>query len=244
MITNQLEIPGNFPSGAIAANRGLQDARSLKSLEIKLIFPSGWLFDFQQLIKRFLDLLIAAIALLLLFPILMAIGIMVRLDSPGPIMYKSTRIGKNYKPFKMYKFRTMNLNADSLRDELRNSANLQGKLFKIKDDPRITRIGKYLRAFSLDELPQLINVLKGEMSLVGPRPLPPDESGFFKEPYTLRYKITPGITGMWQVSGRSNLDFDKLCNLELSYLNNWNLFEDFKILLKTLPAVLLTRGAC
>lgn len=135
------------------------------------------------------------------------------------------------------------MNADALREQLRQEANLQGDLFKLENDPRVTPIGKLLRAYSLDEFPQLLNVLKGDMSLVGPRPLPADESELFETPFTLRFNVLPGVTGKWQVSGRSNLSFSDLCQLELSYVLQWNLLQDFAILLKTIPAVLMSKGA-
>lgn len=197
----------------------------------------------QQQLKRIIDLTIALISLLLLSPVWVGIALLVWATSPGPVLYKSTRIGQGYRPFEMYKFRTMHVDADSLREALRKQANLQGNLFKLPHDPRVTRVGKFLRAFSLDELPQLLNVIRGEMSLVGPRPLPPDESHLFEAPYTMRYFVKPGITGIWQISGRSKLDFKKLCQLELSYILQWNAWQDIKILLKTIPVVLLREGA-
>jgi len=205
---------------------------------------SQGVYRFQLFLKRTFDILAAGLGLLAISPLLGVIALLVKLGSDGPVFYKSERIGKNYKPFYMLKFRTMGVDADAKREALRSEANLQGELFKITNDPRITRVGKVLRALSLDELPQLLNVLRGEMSLVGPRPLPPDESEMFKEPYTLRFHVYPGITGLWQVSGRSNLNFDQLCNLEMSYVMTWNVFNDLKILFQTLPAVLASRGAC
>jgi lipopolysaccharide/colanic/teichoic acid biosynthesis glycosyltransferase len=169
--------------------------------------------------------------------------VLIKLTSTGPVLYKSERIGKNYQPFYMYKFRTMTVDADAKRDELRKQANLEGGLFKLENDPRVTAIGKILRALSLDELPQLLNVVRGEMSLVGPRPLPADESQLFEDPYTLRFQVYPGITGLWQVSGRSNLNFAQLCQLEMGYVMDWSLASDLGILLQTLPAVLASRGA-
>lgn len=219
----------------------------VRPLEIRLAFSaksSEWLFALQQGMKRALDILLALVGIFALLPVFLVIGLLVKLTSPGPILYKSLRIGKHYRPFLMYKFRTMAINADALREELRKKANLQGNLFKLPDDPRVTRIGRFLRALSLDELPQLFNVVQGNMSLVGPRPLPPDESELFEEPYTIRYQVSPGITGIWQVSGRSQLDFGRLCKLELTYVLGWSLWEDVKILLKTVPVVLLKKGAC
>lgn len=198
----------------------------------------------QQSLKRSFDIVAASLGLLAISPLLAVIALLIKLGSDGPVFYKSERIGKQYQPFYMYKFRTMGVDADAKRDALREQANLNGELFKLANDPRITKVGKVLRALSLDELPQLLNVLRGEMSLVGPRPLPPDESSLFDEPYTLRFQVFPGITGLWQVSGRSNLNFEQLCKLEMSYVMNWSLLQDIKILLKTLPAVLASRGAC
>ncbi len=200
-------------------------------------------FKQQQALKRLFDMLMASIGILAITPLLLLIALIIRLESKGPIFYLSERIGKDYKPFRMYKFRTMEEDADQKREELRKQANLDGELFKIANDPRVTPIGKFLRATSLDELPQLINVLRGEMSLVGPRPLPPDESKLFEAPYTSRYHVFPGITGMWQVNGRSNSDFKTLCDLEMKYVLNWNLLEDFKLIFQTIPAVLMSKGA-
>ena len=198
----------------------------------------------QQTLKRLGDILLAGMGTLLISPVLMLISLLIWLDSRGPVFYLSERIGKNYQPFKMVKFRTMVVDADAQRDQLREEANLNGELFKIQNDPRITRLGQFLRATSLDELPQLFNVLAGHMSLVGPRPLPPDESHLFEEPYTLRYQVIPGMTGMWQVNGRSTTDFRSLCELEMKYILNWTIAQDIKLLFQTIPAVLTSRGAC
>ncbi len=202
-------------------------------------------FDYraQQILKRAFDATAAVLGTLLIFPLLLTIAILIKLDSKGPIFYKSARIGRDNKPFMMYKFRTMTTDADARREALRKEAQLENGLFKMKNDPRITKLGKILRALSLDELPQLINVIIGNMSLVGPRPLPPDESILFKAPYTLRFEVFPGITGSWQVNGRSNVTFEQLCNLELDYVMGWSVFTDLGILLRTLPAVLASRGA-
>jgi lipopolysaccharide/colanic/teichoic acid biosynthesis glycosyltransferase len=194
--------------------------------------------------KRLMDIILSLTALLCLLPLFGLISLIIKGASSGPIFYKSPRIGKNYEPFLMYKFRTMSVDADAQRDLLRAEANLDGQLFKLQDDPRITWVGRFLRASSLDELPQLLNVLKGDMSLVGPRPLPPDESAYFKSPYTIRFKVLPGITGAWQVGGRSNSDFETLCRLEFNYLHTWSLLQDIHLLFATIPAVLASRGAC
>lgn len=197
----------------------------------------------QHGIKRGFDLLASLVGLLMISPLLLLIALLIKLTSPGPVLYTSERIGKDNQPFGMYKFRTMVVNADAQRDALRQAANLEGQLFKLENDPRVTALGRILRATSLDELPQLLNVVRGEMSLVGPRPLPPDESAMFKAPYTVRFQVFPGITGIWQVSGRSNISFDRLCQLEFQYVTRWNLLSDLRILLQTVPAVLKSRGA-
>lgn len=197
----------------------------------------------QQHVKRLVDIVLVVLGLILISPVLIILALLIKFTSRGPILYKSLRIGKHYQPFYMYKFRTMTVDADQQRDKLRQQANLQGNLFKLENDPRVTPVGRLLREFSLDELPQLLNVLKGEMSLVGPRPLPPDESNLFEGPYTMRYDVLPGITGAWQVGGRSKLNFKQLCELELGYVINWSIFKDFEILFKTLPAVLMKNGA-
>lgn len=222
-----------------------EPAEDLRKIEQNFFLRSHRrIYRLQQGAKRALDLLGAGLALLLATPVILTIALVIRLTSPGPVFYRSPRIGKNYQPFLMYKFRTMETDADARRDALRKQANLEGELFKLADDPRITPVGKFLRALSLDELPQLLNVIRGEMSLVGPRPLPPDESALFEDPYTLRFRVYPGITGQWQVSGRSNLKFKQLCRLEMDYILRWTLLSDLRILVRTLPAVLISRGAC
>ena len=198
----------------------------------------------QQRLKRAFDFAAAAFGLLLISPLLAAIALAIALTSPGPVIYRSLRIGKNSEPFYMYKFRTMAPDADARREALRHEASLEGQLFKLTNDPRVTPIGRLLRATSLDELPQLVNVVLGDMSLVGPRPLPLDESVLFKAPYTLRFQVLPGVTGLWQVSGRSSLRFEQLCQLELDYALRWSMWQDALILLKTIPTVLFKRGAC
>lgn len=198
---------------------------------------------FQLAVKRLVDILGALFGLIVLSPMLLAVAILVAVTSPGPIIYKSLRIGKNQQPFYMYKFRTMVVNADQQRSKLYEQAKLHGQLFKLKNDPRLTPIGSFLRKSSLDEFPQLVNVLKGEMSLVGPRPYIPEESENFLEPYTLRFRVFPGMTGPWQVTGRSNLNFQQLCDLELEYIFQWSLTLDAMLLLKTIPSVLLKKGA-
>lgn len=198
---------------------------------------------FSLFVKRALDVLLAILGLLILMPALLVIAMLIYVTSPGPIFYKSLRIGKNRKPFYMYKFRTMVVNAEKQRQQLLEKNNLQGKLFKLKHDPRVTPLGAFLRKYSLDEFPQLINVIRGEMSIVGPRPYIPEESANFKAPYTLRFSVTPGLTGPWQANGRSDLDFQQLCELEFKYILNWSLLLDIVLVLKTIPSVLFSKGA-
>lgn len=197
----------------------------------------------QLAMKRFIDILGSAIGLVFLSPFLLVVAALVALTSPGPIIYKSLRIGKNRQPFYMYKFRTMVANAEKQRGKLYEQAKLHGQLFKLQNDPRITPIGGFLRKYSLDEFPQLMNVLRGEMSLVGPRPYVPEESDTFKAPFTVRFNVIPGMTGPWQVTGRSNLTFEQLCHLEMDYVTRWTLGLDATLLFKTIPCVLLKKGA-
>lgn len=196
-------------------------------------------------LKRAFDLVISSLILLLGSPLFIALAISIKLDSPGPIFFKQTRMGLKGRHFKVWKYRTMVVNADDLMKELEAKNEIKGGvLFKMKDDPRITRVGKFLRRYSLDELPQIVNVLIGEMSLVGPRPLPLRDIEGFAEHHFMRHNVLPGITGLWQVSGRSDItNFEDAFKLDMSYINNWSLALDFEILLKTVQVVLGRRGA-
>ena len=194
-------------------------------------------------VKRTFDLVVAIVSLIVLSPVLLAIALAVRLSSRGPAIYRSIRPGIGGKPFYCFKFRTMREHAEQLQADLEPLNEKSGALFKIKRDPRLTRVGRFLRRFSLDELPQLANVIRGEMSLVGPRPLPLRDFERLEEWHKKRYLVLPGITGLWQVSGRSELDFDDLVRLDFLYLERWSVFLDLSILLKTIPAVLSRRGA-
>ena len=195
--------------------------------------------------KRVFDVCLAGLAVLIGAPIFLLIALLIYLDSPGPIFYKQTRIGLKDEPFELWKFRTMVANADRLQKELEaKNETKDGVLFKIRNDPRITRVGKYLRQYSLDELPQLFNVLCGEMSLVGPRPLPLRDVEKFSQHHHIRQDVLPGITGLWQISGRSDVaDFEQAYQLDLSYITNWSILLDLKILLKTVGVVLQRSGA-
>lgn len=198
-------------------------------------------FDFA--VKRTFDAIGGVLILLLLSPLLMALALAVKLTSRGPIVYRSSRPGMGGVPFDCLKFRTMRADADVVQDELESLNEADGALFKIRDDPRLTPVGRFLRRFSLDELPQLVNVVRGEMSLVGPRPLPLRDFEMLEDWHRKRYLVLPGITGLWQVSGRADLDFDDLVRLDFLYLERWSVALDLVILLKTIPAVLTRRGA-
>ena len=194
-------------------------------------------------LKRTFDLAVSTVGLGVISPVLLATAISVKLSSRGPVIYRSVRPGMAGRPFYCFKFRTMREHADQIQADLEPLNEVSGALFKIRDDPRLTRVGRFLRRYSLDELPQLVNVVRGEMSLVGPRPLPMRDFNRLEEWHKKRYLVLPGITGLWQVSGRSELDFDDLVRLDFLYLERWSILLDLSILLKTIPAVLSRRGA-
>jgi exopolysaccharide biosynthesis polyprenyl glycosylphosphotransferase len=194
-------------------------------------------------VKRTFDLVVSAFLLLVLSPLLAAIALAVRVSSRGPIIYRSYRPGIGGEPFACLKFRTMITDADERQEELESLNEGSGALFKIRLDPRVTRVGRVLRRYSLDELPQLVNVLLGHMSLVGPRPLPQRDFDQLEDWHKKRYLVLPGVTGLWQISGRSELDFDDLVRLDFLYLERWSVGLDLAIMLKTIPAVLSRRGA-
>jgi exopolysaccharide biosynthesis polyprenyl glycosylphosphotransferase len=194
-------------------------------------------------VKRSFDLVGALILLVLLAPVLGTIALVIKVSSRGPVLFRSRRPGIGGQLFDCLKFRTMHTNAEQRQSELERANEASGALFKIRRDPRLTRLGGLLRRFSLDELPQLVNVLRGEMSLVGPRPLPQRDYDRLEDWHRKRYLVLPGITGLWQVSGRAELDFDELVRLDFLYLERWSVFLDLSILLKTVPAVLMRKGA-
>jgi exopolysaccharide biosynthesis polyprenyl glycosylphosphotransferase len=194
-------------------------------------------------LKRTFDVIGATILLVALSPLLLMLMLAVLVSSRGPIFFRSTRRGIGQRPFACLKFRTMHSDAEERQADLEDLNEASGALFKIREDPRLTAVGRMLRRFSLDELPQLVNVLRGEMSLVGPRPLPERDYAMLEEWHRKRYLVLPGITGLWQVSGRSELDFDDLVHLDFIYLERWSLALDLTILLKTIPAVFTRRGA-
>jgi exopolysaccharide biosynthesis polyprenyl glycosylphosphotransferase len=194
-------------------------------------------------IKRTFDLVGAVLLLLVLSPLWLLLAVAIKATSRGPVLYRSLRPGIGGKPFACVKFRTMVEGADDLQAGLEPSNEQDGAIFKMRIDPRVTPVGRFLRRWSLDELPQLLNVLHGEMSLVGPRPLPQRDYDRLEDWHRKRYLVLPGMTGLWQVSGRSELDFDELVRLDFLYLEHWSVFLDLSILLKTVPAVIRARGA-
>ncbi len=197
----------------------------------------------QRALKRAFDLVVAGLGLLLTSPLWIVVAVAIKLDSPGPVLYRQRRVGEGGRPFVMLKFRSMYEDAERRLDELRPRSDVDGPLFKLRDDPRVTRVGRWLRRWSVDELPQLWNVIRGDMSLVGPRPPLPEEVAAYEEWHFARLEAPPGITGLWQVSGRSELSFEDYVRRDLFYIENWSLAYDLFIVLKTIPIVLLRRGA-
>jgi exopolysaccharide biosynthesis polyprenyl glycosylphosphotransferase len=195
------------------------------------------------LVRRVMDLVLASLLLFATLPVMTLAGVLIRATSAGPIFFRQVRLGLHGRPFTMYKFRSMNHGAEQQRSELDTINEMDGPVFKSSQDPRITPVGRWLRRFSIDELPQLYNVVRGEMSLVGPRPPLADEVARYERWQRRRLSMKPGITCLWQISGRNHVGFDEWMRLDLSYIDNWSLLLDLKILLKTVPAVLLGRGA-
>ena len=210
-----------------------------------LVFRSTPEASWQSVFKQLIDFVGAAVLLLISSPVFLLAGLFVKLTSPGPILFKQQRSGLNGRPFTIYKFRTMVTNAEQLKHELAAMNEMSGPVFKVTLDPRITPVGRYLRKFSIDEFPQLFNVLRGEMSLVGPRPLPVDEVKRFNDlAHRRRLSVKPGLTCLWQVSGRNNVsNFSDWVRLDLEYIDNWSLWLDMKILWRTVPVVLTGAGA-
>jgi exopolysaccharide biosynthesis polyprenyl glycosylphosphotransferase len=194
-------------------------------------------------LKRGFDLLVSLLIVVIGLPIWIAIAIAIKAESRGPMLYRDRRVGLNEREFEMIKFRTMRADAPNLQKRLEADNEADGALFKLRDDPRVTRVGAFLRRFSLDEVPQVLNVLRGEMSLVGPRPLPIRDYKLLEPWHRKRYLVLPGMTGLWQIAGRSDLSFDDLVRLDFYYLENWSIWLDISILFRTIPAVLAARGA-
>jgi exopolysaccharide biosynthesis polyprenyl glycosylphosphotransferase len=200
-------------------------------------------FGINLFLKNMIDYILGTICFILCSPLFLLFAIMIKIDSKGPVFYKQVRYTKDFREFHMFKFRTMYLDADKKLAELRQFSKTKGPTFKMEKDPRITRVGRFLRRFSMDELPQLINVLRGDLSIVGPRPPIPEETKQYDEWHKKRLNIKQGMTGLWQVSGRSDLSFEEMVKLDLYYIQNWSVALDIKILLKTLPTIIFGRGS-
>lgn len=198
---------------------------------------------FNAMLKRTVDFFASGLLLVILSPLFLLIALLIKIESPGPVFFMQERVGQDEKRFKMFKFRSMIEDAEKLLSGIEHLSEVEGHIFKMKKDPRVTTVGRVLRKFSLDELPQLINVFRAEMSLVGPRPPLPSEVVKYNSWHLKRLRTAPGITGLWQVSGRSQLPFEDMVRLDIYYIENWSLWMDIKILLRTIPTVLFTRGA-
>lgn len=216
--------------------------RRAQQMRLRMVF---WVIrnKIKENLKRALDLVLSIIAIIAASPIMLLAALIIKRTSPGPILFRQERVGMRGKSFTCYKFRSMYIDAEERKRDLMEQNEADGPVFKMRDDPRITPIGRILRKSSIDELPQLFNVLKGEMSLVGPRPAVPEEVDAYEYYQLGRLDAVPGITGLQQVSGRSNLDFKRWVELDLQYIAEQSLLTDLKILLKTIPAVIFGRGA-
>jgi exopolysaccharide biosynthesis polyprenyl glycosylphosphotransferase len=210
--------------------------------ETTLAFRPVPLRGWQPVAKRAMDLALSVVAITLGFPLFLLIALAVRLDSPGPVVYRQIRIGRDGKPFTIFKFRTMVVDAEHAAKDLEHLNVAVGALIQLRDDPRITRVGRFLRRWSLDELPQIVNVVKGELSLVGPRPALPSEVELYEDWQLERFEVKPGITGLWQVLRQGRMDFEEYIRLDLLYVENWRLGLDVYILLKTLPHLMFREG--
>lgn len=196
-----------------------------------------------DIFKRFTDIAVASMILLLFLPVIPVIVLLIKLDSPGSVLFRQKRIGKDGREFDFYKFRSMHVGAENIIASLRSLSGVDGPVFKLKEDPRVTGTGRFLRRSSFDELPQLLNVLKGDMSIVGPRPNLPSEVSQYLPWQKRRLDVTPGITCYWQIAGRSHIGFQEWMRLDLEYIRNRSLVTDIKIMLKTIPAVIARKGA-
>ena len=234
----QVEV---VPAANILVGDELVVSRDVGLPLLRVSYPS--LNKTQWALKRTLDVAGSLIGLMVLSPLLVAVATLVKLTSSGPILFSQKRVGADEKVFSFYKFRSMYQDADRRQEELESLNEADGAVFKIKDDPRVTNIGRFLRRWSIDELPQLVNVLKGEMSLVGPRPLPVRDFLRMEESHKRRLGAVPGMTGYWQISGRSELSFEEMVRLDLYYIEIWSLSFDLKIILRTLSVVLRHEGA-
>jgi exopolysaccharide biosynthesis polyprenyl glycosylphosphotransferase len=234
----EVRVSANLPE-TLSTRIAPQPVGGITTLSVRPVRLSGS----QATAKRTLDLVGSALALIVLSPLFAAIALAIKLTSPGPVLFRQTRVGRHGERFTLLKFRTMVDGADEQRRQLLDLNEASGPLFKIRSDPRVTRFGRWLRKWSLDELPQLANVLRGDMSLVGPRPSLPEEAAKYFDEQVDRLEVRPGMTGLWQVSGRSDASFDEYVRMDLFYIENWSVSYDLFILGRTIPAVLAGRGS-
>lgn len=200
-------------------------------------------FSFYEAIKRLIDIICSFVGILVLSPLFIIIAIIIKFTSKGPVFFSQKRVGRNGKEFDMYKFRSMVVNAEELKEKLAAQNEMSGPMFKMKDDPRVTKVGKFIRKTSIDELPQLWNILKGDMSLVGPRPSLPKEVAQFDDWMYKRLEVKPGLTCYWQVSGRNNIDFEDWMKLDIRYVEERNLWIDIKLIFKTVGVLFGDKNA-
>jgi exopolysaccharide biosynthesis polyprenyl glycosylphosphotransferase len=233
-----VRVTANLPE-LLSTRIMVQPVAGVMALSLMPIRLSGG----QSLLKRTFDLVAGGLATIVLLPVILLIAVTIALTSRGPVIYRQERVGRRGRRFSIYKFRTMVVGAETMVSELRRRNQAGGPLFKIRDDPRVTGLGRWLRRWSLDELPQLWNVVRGDMSLVGPRPPLPEEVAAYRDWHLDRLEVRPGLTGLWQVSGRSDLSFDDYVRLDLFYIENWSLAYDLFIILKTIPVVLSAKGS-
>jgi exopolysaccharide biosynthesis polyprenyl glycosylphosphotransferase len=234
----EVRVTATLPQ-VLSSRISVQPVGGVMALSLKPVRLSGS----QAVAKRVFDLVCSSAGVLVTLPLWAAIAVAIKLTSPGPVLYRQQRVGQRGSPFTMLKFRTMRVGAEAMLDDLRRLNEATGPLFKLKDDPRVTGVGRWLRKWSLDEVPQLLNVLRGNMSLVGPRPPLPEEVREYEDWQFDRLEVPPGITGLWQVSGRSELSFDEYVRLDRFYIENWSLAYDLFILAKTIPMILARKGA-
>jgi exopolysaccharide biosynthesis polyprenyl glycosylphosphotransferase len=227
---------------AMFAERRFESSQANQRLRARML---TWVIRTKivRSLKRALDVTVASAAIVATSPLMAGTALAIRLDSPGPILFKQVRVGKDGEHFHCFKFRSMYIDAERRKAELMANNEADGPVFKMKNDPRITRVGRVIRKLSIDELPQLFNVIKGDMSLVGPRPAIPSEVARYTYEQLGRLHAIPGITGLQQVSGRSNLDFKRWVELDLQYISEQSVWKDIEILAKTIPAVLFSKGA-
>jgi exopolysaccharide biosynthesis polyprenyl glycosylphosphotransferase len=217
----------------------IEQISGIPLIGVRDISIQGW----NRAVKRMADIVLAAVGLVIAAPLMGLVAVVIKCESSGPILFPQTRVGRDGRLFTLYKFRSMAPDADEHKARLKFLNEASGPIFKMRDDPRLTRVGRWLRRLSIDELPQLWNVIKGEMSLVGPRPPVPSEVEEYEPWHHKRLLVEPGITGLWQVSGRSELTFDEMVLLDLFYTENWSLWLDFKIIVRTIPTVVMGTGA-